>query len=158
VLGIILLVIAILYATRIPSIRRDTWEAYPAQNPALFDQWRRKELQTIYILIAATWGLMILFFGFGFALGIAFYSDEKQLDSLVDIFNVIHVVMLFAGLIWSGIVGNQAKKLKMQLAIPSTPTEGAYPRVGPIVNMPAPPPEVFKPNALKPTDVSKFDV
>jgi len=150
-LGIVLHIIALVYAARVPRILRSTADEYPARDQGLFDEWRRKELSGIYILLAATWGLSIVIFGLAFFLALARVIKDRD-DAMVAILSVIQLVLMLAGLIWSAIMSSQANNIKKRLQIPGQPVGGGvYPRQGPIVNMPAPPPSDL------PSDPPKFD-
>jgi hypothetical protein len=141
VCGIILLILGIVFATRIPGILKQTPDSYPSRNPALFDQWRKKELGSIYVFLGATWGQMAIFFMIGLMVGVSMANNPEGLNSAVVVLTVVEGCVFLGGLIWAAILGSQASKLKKELMIPgSMPTDGAYPRYGQtVVSMPPAP-------------------
>jgi hypothetical protein len=127
-MGFILLILGLVYAFKIPGLLRTQPSSFPGADPAVFQTWKSKELGSIYIFLAATWGQTILFFMIGFAIAFT-VADPASVGRLIVIVTVIEIGVFLGGLIWSAVLGSQAAKLKKQLVHPVLPPS-YYPRQG----------------------------
>jgi hypothetical protein len=141
--GLVLLILGIIYATRIPKFLRSTPAEFPGCDPAVHARWRSKELGSIYTFLIATWGQMALFLVIGFCIGVALARDQEALNSAIVVITGVEVAVFLGGLIWAAILGSQAAKLKKQLGLLAVIPPSYYPRPNqellqaPPPNMPA---------------------
>lgn len=150
--GLVLLIMGIVYLTRIPKLQRSSPSDFPYYDPAVHEEWRKKELGGIYVFLAATWGVGIFTLMIAFAVGMAMVGEPaEKIDNAIWIVQIVQIVLFLAGLVWSGIFGTQAARLKKRLMTP-TPTS-YYPRPGqvPLQSPPQPTPVSAPPQAQEQT-------
>lgn len=126
----IFLIMGIVYATRIPGFIRAV--PGPNQDPQLFRTWRAKELWSIYVFLAATWGSTVLALLLGVVLGVGMAltgSMTNPSETAVAIYYVVYIGLFVGLVIWSAVLGTQASRLKKQLAAYVLPAS-YYPRDG----------------------------
>ena len=126
---IVLLVLGIVGVCRLPGILKTQPMSFPGATPELFNEWRKKELASIYVTLASGWGLLALSFLVGVFVGAAgIVRTEEDLKTFTLIVNGVGLLILIAGCVWASSLGTKAKKLKQ--AMMSAPTGGFYPRYG----------------------------
>jgi MFS family permease len=104
---ILFIILGIIYAVRIPKLRRLSPEKFPQVPAEAVTKYRQLELTSIYIFLAVTWGLglfVALLLGLTLLFGI--HEDISANDVLV--FITIFVV----GLIVSAVYGTLAGRVK----------------------------------------------
>jgi hypothetical protein len=151
---IILLVFGIIYAFRIPKILKA--QPGPLDNPEIFWSWRAKELMSIYVFLAATWGSMIIVIVIGIIMAIGIVAKGGKADELMNPLMAINAVLFVGPLIWAVVLSSQATKLKKQLASGGLVTgqhASYYPRPGqPVLQAPPEGPIAPPPAAPEPED------
>lgn len=110
IMGIVLLVLGVVYVTRRPKIARLTQDAFPGVASGQFAAWKRAELRSIDVFLAATWGQFFVFAILGVALVSSLAQDAAE--RLAAPFTLVQAIGLFVGLIVSAIYGSRAQKLR----------------------------------------------
>jgi hypothetical protein len=128
-LQIVLLIYGIIGLFRIPKLLRMTPAEFPNAPLQVFEDWRKKELWSIYIVLIAGWGVLVLVVLLLLALILSGAVTTNSLEAQSAAINGISLILLLVGAIWSSSLTNQAKKLKAQM-MSSAPANSYYPRPG----------------------------
>ena len=124
-LGPIFMVLSIIYIIKRPKIKNLSAMQFPQTPVTEFLKWRRYELLSIDIFLAAVWGgglIGIVMFAAG---TIILYPTRDVpgkaspfIESLMMLSFAIPIVTLFVGLVISAIYGSTAVRLRKRLGIP----------------------------------------
>lgn len=111
-LELILLIVGIVYAVRVPRLRRLSSEAHPGVDAAIFQQWKTAELKGIMVFIVTTWTA----FAVQTTCLLASITGNMDFETYAPIAGIVFVCWLL-GLTVSAVQGSKAKKIRKQIGI-----------------------------------------
>lgn len=117
---IVLLVLGIIAAIRLPRLIKIAPTDYPGVDPALFEKWRSVERASAIWLIVATIGVFLLQLGGGFVMGAAMaasHSTKAQFEHATMVFTVVTVGLFLVLLVVAAVLGSKAKTLRTEAGI-----------------------------------------
>lgn len=106
------IILGIIYAVRIPKLRRLSPEKFPQVPAEAVTKYRQLELTSIYIFLAVTWGLGLLV-ALLLGLTLLFGIHEDILTNGVPVFITIFVVGLMVSAIYGTLAGRVKKAHKI---------------------------------------------
>jgi hypothetical protein len=113
---IVLIVLGVIAAFRLPKLIGLRPESQPSVDPTAFAAWRRVELSASVWLIVATIGVAIVQTAGGLALGIVLglsHASKAAIESATMVFSVSTVALFLALLVVAAVRGSKARKLKL---------------------------------------------
>lgn len=111
-LELILLIVGIVYAVRMPRLRRVTNTDYPGVDATAFQQWKTTELKGMRVFIVTTWTAFVV----QTTCLLSSITGHMDFEAYVPIAGTVFVCWLI-GLTVSAVQGSKAKKIKKQLGI-----------------------------------------
>ncbi|MFT3686237.1 MAG: hypothetical protein QM783_15175 [Phycisphaerales bacterium] len=119
-LQLILLVLGIFAAVRLPKLLGLKPESQRGVDPNAFAQWRKVEISAAIWLIAATIGVAVLQFGGAVVIGLvagAAKVGKAAFEQTILVFTVATFALFFALLVVAALRGSKARKLKIAAGI-----------------------------------------
>lgn len=117
---IVLLVLGVIAALRMPRLFKLKPSDFPGAAPEAFASWRRAEKNAAWWFVIATVGVFLLQIVVGFSVGVyagATHASQAELERLGNFVNFGGLAIFLALLVVAAILGSRAAKLKQKAGI-----------------------------------------